>query len=94
MPMAAGFAAGIGAGLAIGVATGTKQTREKLGQYFETEGLTLLNPQGQDVEIDEALDNAMKCGETKNKKALLVLLGLGVVTLLIGLAVYVFVAQG
>ena len=49
MSFGAGLAAGIGAGIAIGISSGTKHARDKLGQYFESQGISLRDQQGKRV---------------------------------------------
>ena len=55
MSFGAGLAAGNGVGIAIGMSSGAKQASDKLGQYFESEGIALRGQQGKQVAIDAFL---------------------------------------
>ena len=94
MSFGAGMAAGIGAGIAIGISSGSKQARDKMGQYFASQGITLRDSYGEQVEIEDALDQALRCN-TKCQKNLIVFLALGLLaTALAGVAFYFLVLAG
>jgi len=95
MSFGAGLAAGIGIGIAVGVSSGTKQARDKLGQYIESQGITLQDQQGKQVAIDDVLDLALRCGDSKRQKVVIVTLVLGLlVAALVGVAFYFLVTHG
>lgn len=95
MSFGAGFAAGIGAGIAIGMSSGAKQARNKLGEYCESQGITLRDQHGKQVAIDDALDQALWCGGSERRKTVMLWLTLGLlVTASVGVAIYLLVAHG
>ena len=95
MSFGAGLAAGIGAGIAIGISSGAKQARDKLGQYFESQGISLRDQQGKQVAIDDVLDQALCSRDSKGRKIAIVLVALGLLVVAsVGVVVFFLVAHG
>ncbi len=87
---AAGIAAGMGSGMAIGVPSGQNQTRQRVRDYIEREGMTLQDRFGKPVKVDDFLDDAcgtstVCCSRTKTLAWIGLLLG---VAFAAGLLIY------
>ena len=85
--MGAGMGVGMGSGIAVGVATGRQRTIEQIREYISTNGLTINDPSGQEVDIEEFLSHAAsdRLSEGAGRRILLivlVLLGVAALSLL------------
>jgi hypothetical protein len=78
---ATGIGAGIGAGISIGTSSGRKRSAEALRDYFDTNSLTVLDPDGNEFGIESILDELhlnesceTGCGGSKRRIALMAVL--------------------
>ena len=94
---AVGLAAGIGSGMAIGSGSQTN-SKEKIRDYIDDNGITILDRQGRPIKTDRFLEDAV--ADTKSCKShgsslTIQLVTIGVIAFAVAAAVaYVFVAWG
>ncbi len=88
-----GFAAGIGAGIATGTATGVGKARSAIRDYCESRGITLTDSAGNELPIDDVLNEALPASQCGKSKTCALLIAAGVLTLAVGVAVYLFYAR-